>query len=95
LPLADNGTIRAALTAPSPIWVVGCEGAPDGEARSGRLPEQPASKRIDASAASPEEAVCAGHERQACSPADMGSGLLDPDVKLSMPVQAGNRAFCR
>src|SRR5262249_6448333 len=82
LPLADNGTIRAALTAPSPIWVVGGEGAPDEEARSGRLPEQPASKRIDASAASAGEAACAGHDPRTCSPPNMGIGLLDQDVSL-------------
>src|SRR5262249_61974556 len=91
---ADNGRIRPALTLPSPIRVVGCCGAPGEDAKSGRLPEQAASRAIDVSAASHAKDMRAGRERQACSPPNMG-GSPRRRPTLSPPAHAGNRAFCR
>jgi hypothetical protein len=91
LPLADKGRIRPALTLPSPIGVVvGCDGAAGVDRRSERLPEQPASKRMDASAANHGERR-AGCEPQACGPPNMGSGLLvaDRDCDASPRRQSG------
>src|SRR5215470_2893163 len=79
LPLADNGRIRPALTFPSPILAAGWDGAPGEEPKSGRFPEQPANKMMDASAAHHGDEARAGREPRDLSPPNMGSGLLDDD----------------
>src|SRR5262247_1183402 len=78
LPLADNGRIRPALTFPSPIWLAAGDGAPGEEPKSGKFPEQPASRTMDASAAHHGKEARAGRELWDLSPPNMG-GLLDDD----------------
>src|SRR5262245_8637771 len=79
LPVADSGRMSAALTLPSPILLAGCAGVfgAGPEPRS-PIPEQPASRAIDARAASHAEAR-AGREDEACRTAYIRADLRDDD----------------
>jgi hypothetical protein len=59
--------------------LAGCDGAPGEEPKSGRFPEQPANKMMDASAAHHGDETRAGREPRDLSPPNMRSGLLDDD----------------
>src|SRR6266545_4119901 len=69
-PLADSGRIRPTLTLPSPILLDDCAGPPgcepDSRSPTEKLPEQPASRNADASAANHGDDGRAGEEVHAC-----------------------------